>query len=174
LGPLEGPTDEQKSEVLGWISEVLGDPEVAKGPIETVLRNGVVICNLMNKLSPKSVKRIQKKGTKFTFMENIEAFQKAAFNYGLPTEDSFMPTDLVEARNMAAVVKSLYALARTAKNKGYAGPTMGPKMAVADKKEWTEDQLREGRQGHLGLQMGSNEGASQAGISMGKQRMILD
>lgn len=159
---------------MTWIADVLQDPEVAKGPFEAVLKNGVVICNLMNKLSPKSVKRIQKKGTKFTFMENIEAFQKAAQAYGLPTEDSFMPTDLIEARNIPAVVKSLFALARTAKNKGYEGPTLGPKMAVADKKEWTEEQMREGRQGHLGLQMGSNQGASQAGISMGKQRMILD
>ena len=68
---------------------------------------------LINKISPNSVKRIQKKGTKFTFMENIEAYQKASAAYGVPEEDRFMPTDLVEARNLKAVTKGLYALGRT-------------------------------------------------------------
>ena len=60
-------------------------------------------------------------------------------------------------------------------NPDYTGPKMGPKMSgKTEHKEWTEEELRAGRQGTIGLQMGSNKGASQAGISMGKQRMIKD
>lgn len=127
--PLEGTDEERMQEVLDWISAVLGDDSVKKQPFKEVLKNGVVICELINKIAPGSVKRIQKKGTKFTFMENIEAYQKGSAAYGVPEEDRFMPTDLVEARNLKAVTKGLYALGRTAKNKGYEGPVLGPKMA---------------------------------------------
>lgn len=107
-------------------------------------------------------------------MENIAAFQKALKAYGVPEEEVFQTVDLFEARNVKAVVKSLTAFGRTCLNKGYSGPTLGPKMAEKHEREWTEDQLREGRQGIIGLQAGSNKGASQAGINMGKQRMIQD
>ena len=36
-------------------------------------------------------------------------------------------------------------------------------MAEADKKEWDEDQQRLLRDGQIGLQMGQNKGATQAG-----------
>ena len=59
-------------------------------------------------------------------------------------------------------------------NKGYDGPTLGPKMSEKHEREWSEDQLREGRQGVIGLQAGSNKGANQSGINMGKGRAIMD
>lgn len=48
--------------------------------------------------------------------------------------------------------------------KGFDGPVLGPKEAAADKKEWTEEQLKAG-QNVIGLQMGSNKGASAAGTT---------
>jgi len=59
-------------------------------------------------------------------------------------------------------------------NKGFEGPAFGPKMAEENKREFTEDQLRAGRQGHIGLQAGSNKGATQSGINMGKPRSVHD
>jgi len=47
-------------------------------------------------------------------------------------------------------------------------------MAEENKREFTEDQLRAGRQGHIGLQAGSNKGATQSGINMGKPRSVHD
>jgi hypothetical protein len=47
-------------------------------------------------------------------------------------------------------------------------------MAEAQHREWTEDELRANRQGIIGLQAGSNKGATQAGINMGKGRSIND
>lgn len=41
-------------------------------PYEDVLRDGAVLCNLINKISPGSVKKIQTKGTNFQLMENIQ------------------------------------------------------------------------------------------------------
>lgn len=41
-------------------------------------------------------------------------------------------------------------------------PTLGPKEAEANKREFTQEQLDAGK-GVIGLQMGSNKGASQSG-----------
>lgn len=49
----------------------------------------------------------------------------------------------------------------------------GPKEAEANKRNFSEEQLKAG-QNVIGLQMGSNKGANQSGINMGKGRMIVD
>jgi hypothetical protein len=129
----------------------------------------------MNKINPGCpIKRINTKGGNFALMENHAAIQKSMKNYGVPEEEVFQTVDLFEARNIKGVVKSLLALGRTAKNKGFDGPTIGPKMSEGEKREWTEEELRAGRQGTIGLQMGSNKGATAAGINMGKGRSITD
>lgn len=46
-------------------------------------------------------------------MQNIEAFQHALKAYGVPAEDLFQTVDLWEKRNIPAVTKTIYALART-------------------------------------------------------------
>ena len=54
---------------------------------------------------------------------------------------------------------------------GKAVPQLGPKEATANKREFTEEQLKEG-QNVIGLQMGSNKGASQAGDHFGRPRQV--
>ena len=56
---------------MNWISAVLGE-KLPAGAIEDVLKDGVILCNLANKLTPGSVKKIQAKGTNFQLMENIQ------------------------------------------------------------------------------------------------------
>lgn len=46
-------------------------------------------------------------------------------------------------------------------------------MAEENKREFTTEQLEAGKH-VVSLQYGSNEGASQAGLNMGKRRMIQD
>lgn len=55
--------------------------------------------------------------------------------------------------------------------KGLAVPSLGPKEAVANVREFTEEQLKQG-QNVIGLQMGSNKGASQSGDHYGRARQI--
>ncbi|KAL1139357.1 hypothetical protein AAG570_006341, partial [Ranatra chinensis] len=154
---------EQEQEVLDWIEKVLGE-KLPNQPYEDVLKDGVVLCHLMNKLQPNSIKKIQNKGTNFQLMENIQRFQAAAKKYGVPEEEIFQTADLFERRNIPQVTLSLYALARlTQKHPEYNGPSLGPKMADEHKREFTEDQLR-ASEGHLNLQMGYNKGASQSGL----------
>jgi hypothetical protein len=53
------------------------------------------------------------------------------------------------------------------------GKGIGPKESERQSREWTEEQLKAG-QNVIGLQMGSNKGASQAGQNFGKARHIVD
>lgn len=93
---------EVETEVLDWISKVLGEP-LPPGEFENILKDGVVLCNLMNKLAPGSVKKIATKGTNFQLMENIQRFQAGMKAYGVPQEEIFQTADLFEKRNIAQV-----------------------------------------------------------------------
>ena len=50
-------------------------------------------------------------------------------------------------------------------------PVLGPKESVANKREFTQEQLEAGKN-IIGLQAGTNKGASQAGMSFGATRQI--
>lgn len=65
------------------------------------------------------------------------------------------------------------ALGRKAQSLGYDGASLGPTESSMNKREFTPEQLRAG-QGIIGLQAGSNRGASQAGLNFGKTRAIID
>jgi hypothetical protein len=65
---------EQEQEVLEWIGQVLGEKMPTNIPYEDQLKDGVVLCNLINKISPGSVKKIQTKGSNFQLMENIQRY----------------------------------------------------------------------------------------------------
>lgn len=67
----------------------------------------------------------------------------------------------------------MYAVGSVAGKKGFEGPCIGAKIADANPREFSEEQLKQGET-MIGLQMGSHKGASQAGMSMGKTRKIMD
>ncbi|CAH0581489.1 unnamed protein product [Chrysodeixis includens] len=153
---------EQEQEVLNWIGAVLGEP-VTSAAYEDYLKDGIVLCKLINKLAPGSVKKIQERGTNFQLMENIQRFQAAIKKYGVPEEEIFQTADLFERRNIPQVTLCLYALGRiTQKHPEWTGPQLGPKMAEKNERTFTEEQLR-AHESELNLQMGFNKGASQSG-----------
>lgn len=48
---------------------------------------------------------------------------------------------------------------------------MGPKMATENKREFSQEEIRQMRDGQIGLQAGQNKGATQAGHGgMGNSR----
>jgi len=144
---------EQEQEVRDWIEAVLEEPLPA-GDYEEVLKDGVVLCRMMNKIVPDSIKKFKQKGPAFLLMENVQSFLAAIKKYGVPDEEVFQTPDLFEARNIPQVTLCLYALARTTqKHPEYAGPQMGPKMSTENKREFTEEQIRQGRDGQVGLQV---------------------
>lgn len=90
---------------------MLGEKAPA-GNYEDILKDGIVLCKLANKLTPGSVKKIQERGTNFQLMENVQRFQAAIKKYGVPEEEIFQTADLFERRNIPQVTLCLYSLGR--------------------------------------------------------------
>ena len=103
-------------------------------------------------------------GPAFLLMENVQSFLAAAKKYGVPDEEVFQTPDLFEGRNLPQVALCLFSLARATQNHPeFSGPSLGPKTATKNERNFTEEQIRQGRDGHVSLQSGTNAGASQAG-----------
>ncbi|KZC05914.1 Muscle-specific protein 20 [Dufourea novaeangliae] len=140
---------------------------------EDALRDGVLLCQLMNKLQPGLVTKINTSGGDYKMMDNLNQFQKACVKYGVPDVDLFQAVDLMERKNIAQVTNTIFAIGRaTYRHPEWRGPWLGPKPAEENKRHFTEEQLRAG-EGLIGLQAGTNKGATQAGQSFGATRKIL-
>ena len=171
---LAGKRDpQQEKEAQEWVEAVLGKKFPAGEAFEDVIRDGTVLCEMMNKLVPGAVPKINTSGGQFKMMENINNFQAALKNYGVADIDVFQTVDLWEKKDIAQVVCTLFALGRTTyKHPEWKGPYLGPKPSDECKRDFSEEQLKAG-QTIIGLQAGSNKGATQAGQNLGAGRKIL-
>ncbi|XP_055698820.1 myophilin [Phlebotomus papatasi] len=163
-------SDELASECLEWIKEITGEPASTSGDMENfyeVLKDGVLLCKLVNCLQPGSVKKVNESKMAFKCMENITSFLEVAKNMGVPAQETFQSVDLWERQNLNSVVICLQSLGRKAHN--YGKPSIGPKEADKNVRHFSEEQLRAG-QNVISLQYGSNKGATQSGINFGNTR----
>lgn len=140
--------------------------------IQKLLEDGIILCRLVNCIKPGIVKKINDSKAAFKKMENIGLFLKACETLGCKRADLFQSVDLFEGTNMPQVINGVCALGRKA-YQHYEGPCLGPEEATQNKRSFTKAQLRAG-EGVIGLQAGSNKGASQAGLNFGKTRAIID
>lgn len=62
---------EQEKEAQSWIEEILGAKFPPGEAFEDVLKDGTVLCQLINKIKPGSVSKINTSGGQFKMMENI-------------------------------------------------------------------------------------------------------
>lgn len=115
--------------VMTWLSQVLGSeapPCSGHGwqDIQTYLKDGVVLCKLINKLSTsvgKPTTTFKAKATSsFVALSNIENFNNAAKDFGVPATALFQPPDLYEGRKgaMVNVINCLNQLGFVANTKG--------------------------------------------------------
>merc|ERR1711874_276011 len=146
---------ERAKECVDWIEEVIGsklEMEV-KDQVDfgTVLKDG-------------SVKKINTMKAPFKQRENIEMYLKACAAYGLKEQDLFQVNDLYENKNLYMVVDNLYNLGGMTQKNGWDGPVLGVKQATENKRQFDDEVLKAG-QSMIGLQYGTNKGASQAGMT---------
>lgn len=163
----------QEAEAQQWMETVIGRRFPPGVSYEDALRDGVLLCMLMNKLQPGLISKVNTSGGDYKMMDNLNQFQKACVKYGVPDVDLFQAVDLIERKNIAQVTNTIFAIGRTTyKHPEWRGPWLGPKPAEENKRAFTEEQLRVG-EGLIGLQAGTNKGATQAGQSFGATRKIL-
>ncbi|XP_030921157.1 protein turtle homolog A [Geospiza fortis] len=155
-------------------------PAPGRDGFQQWLKDGTVLCRLINSLHPRGqapVAKIQASAMAFKQMEQISQFLQAAERYGIAATDIFQTVDLWEGKNMACVQRTLMNLGSLAVAKGdglFVGdPNWFPKKSQENRRVFSEDKLKEG-QSVIGLQMGTNRGASQAGMTgYGMPRQIL-
>lgn len=163
-------SEELAQECLEWIKIITGENFNTSGDMDNfyeILKNGTLLCRMVNCIQPGSIKKINESQMAFKCMENIDAFLKMAIQMGVPPQETFQTVDLWERQNLNSVVICLQSLGRKAHN--FGKPSIGPKEAEKNVRQFTEEQLRAG-QGVISLQYGSNKGANQSGINFGNTR----
>ncbi|XP_063619855.1 myophilin-like [Cydia splendana] len=163
--------DDVARETLEWVRVLTGQPANTSGDVENlynVLKDGTLLCKLVNAIQEGSVKKINQSTMAFKCMENINAFLEAAKKLGVPPQETFQTIDLWERQNLYSVVTCLQSLGRKAGN--YGKPSIGPKEADRNVREFSAEQLKAG-QNVISLQYGTNKG-QQTGISFGGRRQI--
>ncbi|XP_030060064.1 transgelin-3 [Microcaecilia unicolor] len=175
---------ELEAKLVDWIKAQCNHD---KGPLQPGsvyfqewLMDGTLLCRLMNSLYPDGkapIPKVSSSKMAFRQMEHISQFLRAAEDYGVRATDIFQTVDLWEGKNMAAVQRTLMALGSLAitKNDGlYRGdPSWFFRKAQENRRAFSAEQLRHG-QNIIGLQMGSNKGATQSGMTgYGMPRQIM-
>ncbi|KAL2096090.1 hypothetical protein ACEWY4_008238 [Coilia grayii] len=173
---------ELEERLVQWITAQctsVGSPEAGKLGFQAWLKDGVVLCHLINSLhgSDKPIKKVQHSEMAFKQMEQISQFLAAAERYGVSKTDMFQTVDLWEGKDLASVQRTLMAIASLAVTKEdgmfRGNPDWFFKKAQENRRDFSDDQIKEGKN-IIGLQMGSNKGASQSGMTgYGRPRQIM-
>jgi len=96
---IQGKRDPKtEADLTHWIERYLGERANGMEFVEW-LKDGQVLCRLLNKLRPGSVGHIRSRGSEFLLMENMHQFRQAAQKLGVPEHALFDAVDLYEGRN---------------------------------------------------------------------------
>ncbi|XP_019731889.1 LIM and calponin homology domains-containing protein 1-like, partial [Hippocampus comes] len=90
------------NEARRWIEEVTGQP-FGCSDFRAALENGVLLCDLINKLKPGIIKKLNRHATPIAGLDNINVFLKACGKLGLNESQLFHPGDLQDLSNRAIV-----------------------------------------------------------------------
>ncbi|CAF1156370.1 unnamed protein product [Adineta ricciae] len=160
----------QAQEALQWISQTIGEEFDTNGEMDNVynqLRDGRKLCQLMNKIVPNSIPKVNSGENNFKLMENISRFTQAARSYGLSDSETFQTVDLYEKMNLHQVVLCIFALGRKVQKQGMQG--LGPKESEKNQRTFSPETIIQGNT-VVSTQYGYNKGATQSGISFGSTR----
>ncbi|KAI8942797.1 hypothetical protein NX059_000840 [Plenodomus lindquistii] len=123
-------TPKAANEVRAWIEDTLGE-RLPAGDLLDALKDGTVLCRLVNLAIPSPGVRFKKSAMPFIQMENISHFLRACEQppLNMPAHDRFLTVDLYESKDPAQVLQCLGAFSRVANARNPANfpNTIGPK-----------------------------------------------
>ena len=103
-----------------WIEAVTGD-KLGESTLQEELKNGVVLCNLINAIKPGLINKPKNSKMPFMQMENIAMYLEGCTKLGVPSFSSFQTVSLYENKDMGAVLQNIVALGSAAqKVPGYS------------------------------------------------------
>ncbi|XP_021502675.1 LIM domain only protein 7 isoform X4 [Meriones unguiculatus] len=118
------------AEAQRWV-EAVTEKNFETKDFRASLENGVLLCDLINKLKPGIIKKINRLSTPIAGLDNINVFLKACEQIGLKEAQLFHPGDLQDLSNRVTVKQeetdrrlknvliTLYWLGRKAQNNPY-------------------------------------------------------
>jgi hypothetical protein len=135
-----------------WIEKVTN--ERVEGDFGPALKNGRLLCNLMNTIKPGSIRKVETSNMPFKQMENISNFLKAARTVGIAEYELFETVDLYEEKvlylflsfplqpdpntpqlrqDLGVVVRCLHSLSRAVQRNvpTFTGPYLDPTFSAA-------------------------------------------
>ncbi|ORZ06841.1 kinase-like domain-containing protein [Absidia repens] len=95
--------------VIEFLYSILG-LELKIGEIYDALKDGVLLCRLINKVRPGTIKHVGQKDLSFVKMDNITSFLQGAKQIGLMDNQLFETSDLFEGKDMLAVMDTVLVL----------------------------------------------------------------
>jgi len=107
-----------------WLEAVSGVPWSGDDLWENT-KDGILLCNVVNKIRPGGVAKINRAGAPFKEMENLTNFIAACKALGVRESDTFRPPDLYEKRVSypKAIINCIHALGKASKKaKTFSGP----------------------------------------------------
>ena len=115
----------QEEAILHWISDCIGQ-DVTDGEFGDVLHNGVLLCQLANKIHPGCCKKVYTGRMPFPQRENVTSFLQACRDIGVAEYNLFTTQQLFEGKNLKQVANCLSAVGRQVYSvPGYEGPALG-------------------------------------------------
>jgi len=134
----------KQDQAQAWIEEVTGT-KLSDG-FQPSLKSGVILCNLINIIKPKSVRKINKMKAPFMQRENIVKYLEACKAIGLKESDCFVTQDLFEGSNIIVVMDQIFALgALSRKVEGFNGPYLGVKFSDENKRTFDQETINKGK-----------------------------
>lgn len=170
LGPLDSDIQarfqakydpQAAEEAQQWIETVL-EISMTEDNLHLWLRDGVILCDLLNKILDKSEdaplnskgkkrkipsKQIKREaaGKAFICRNNISTYSKFCIKNGMKSDDTFVTNDLYDEEDMVGVINQIFSLGSLAQKIKFNGPILGVKTADENKRTFTEEQLAKGR-----------------------------
>ncbi|KAI8843338.1 calponin/transgelin [Chytriomyces cf. hyalinus JEL632] len=129
----------------GYIEQVSGVSLPTNASLHAALKDGVILCKLVNSLGLTDPIKISESPKPFKQMENISNFLNRIEKIGVPSHERFMTVDLYEAKNLGQVVNCIFSLSRHASRMGHEGPVLGPKLVERRERNFSAEKLREAR-----------------------------
>ncbi|XP_017570609.1 LIM domain only protein 7b isoform X3 [Pygocentrus nattereri] len=131
------------AEAQRWVEEVTRK-RFGSSNFRSALENGVLLCDLINKLKPGIIKRVNRLSTPIAGLDNVNVFLKACGKLGLNDSQLFHPGDLQDVstrvtvrreettRRLKNVLITIYWLGRKAQaDPSYSGPQLNFKAFEA-------------------------------------------
>merc|ERR1719191_511709 len=159
---------EMTEQAREWVCTIVGP--LGDGTLQQELKSGVVLCNLINAIQPGCCRKPSPSAMPFKQMENISNYLAACDALGMPKHSSFQTVTLFEDQDLMQVVTNLHALGAIAQKLGFEGEAkLGVKLADANVREFTVEQLSAGRAEQTFIGKGSSGQATACSIDRRKE-----